>query len=1555
MTRLFLELFRISLFIIGGGYSIILEADRRFSRLGWIREGELIDHLPVFQTVPGLIATHTAVYLGRKRGGAVGAAVAVAAVALPAVVVFSAVSVWYRMIPLGNPWLESAFVGLRASLTGIIAATIVRSWRKSLPDAFAYALAAVSVAAIGFAQMHIAAVLLAAATAGLTATVSRGTVRSFQLLPLLLFAEYGSLCFGGGFVLVPMYLHDFVGPLAPWLQLSEGEFGDIMAISQMTPGPVGVNCATFFGYRLAGFGGALAASALLLLPGSTLSYFALSSLERFRDSRTMAGILRGIRPASIALMLVALYAFARLTFVDGGRLRFWGVALVVASTAAALTRRVNLVILIILTALFASAVRADEPEVTAAVYPDADTVILDDFDDIEYFADGTSRVTSENWTKALTEAGRRELGTCSLDYNRRYGTGRIAEVTVISPDGARRTLDLEGLVKDTTDNSAVAANIYDPLDRRIVCSVPGVKVGDTVYVRKERATVAARCENQWADLSVFEAFSPIVRARMRVKCPKERPIRSLAVRNPLGNLVSSTTTNDDGSVVMTWCATNSPQAFPEPSMPAAYRQLQHVTLSTAADWRELSRWYWRLCEPHLAKTNAAMVAKARELGTVEGIFRFVSQEIRYMGLTLEDRSPGYSPHDVDLTFDHRYGVCRDKAALLAAMLRIAGYRAYPVLIMAGPGKMDPDVPMPYFNHAIVAVERPEGRGAARYRLLDPTDESSRPVLPSYESDCSFLVAREEGEGLLTTPMPPAEDNLLKIDSTATLAADGSMFFQSDLRFLGLNDNLFRNRLLRRKGDERRKYFEAVVASAWPGARLLKCDISPENLQDTAKELNVQLSAQLPEALLRGDTEDRLAVGWLSGRLGVANLLLAGRTALERRRFPLRLPSTAGVEESLRVKLGDAVGRVRSLPPVTEIAGDYEYCLAYEVDGSELVAHRVLKVNSLEFSPERYQALREEVKRVEAAERRLPVFAENRFLNADLHRILGKTEVGFSSDGSWTVTNTTVTRVLTYDGKKRASELKFDFNPATRQVRLLTASVTDAKGMTRLVGEQEVNELDCAWAASAPRYPAGRKLVVSLPAVEVGSVITTVVETAVSASPSGFRMVRYRDTVEPADELMFRVGDYVERIVRPKRVPHEPYQPEDERWRDCLVTNRMSFAAAAAELSAACELKPLDPSVLDPAPAGRDARSLRDWMARHVRIAGPGLWEVPVRAQLTDPERVISDRYATQLDYVRTLAALLNGAGYDADIVFAADDGGLPAERRLQLMGADPRPDLFRFALCRLRVREGGWLWFGGERKTYFLGTENEYAPLECTTSDGCDFFDPVTAGFGVVRAVAEPFREREETTVVMTVRENGGVDYDYEALYRGAYIGTFRKRYEELLPEERSRHYQELLGSVSQAATATGELVTDTTGYPARLAYSCFVPDYAVADGGRITLNVPGLADGGTLADGVRRSPLALGERSGSCERWRIVFPEGYARVESMPQSFRETNPLVPDEVWREVKVTTTFEGGRLIVEIIRETRPRAETTLAAEWYALIRDRRRNASSRAQSVIVVGR
>ena len=356
---LFREMFKIALCVVGGGFAILAVADEVFARkFKWTREGEIAEHLPVFQMVPGIIAGHTAVYVGRKIAGIPGAICAVAGVFLPSVAVFSAIAAGYRFIPLENRFLVAAFMGLRAALTGIIAAMVIRGWKKNVQGFYGYGALSVAVVALAAGRVNPAAVILWAIACGVAAkTLCRGAGseggRRF-CVPVwtaiaAVFLKYGLIAFGGGYVLVPVYIGDFVGPLAPYLQLGEGEFADVMALTQMTPGPIAVNCATFFGYRMAGIAGALLATVCLLVPGTIILYVALGSLERFRNNPVVQGVVFGIKPVTIALMLNALWAFADqcvFTRADGFVWHPAATVLAVLSLWAAWRRKIGIVGLI---------------------------------------------------------------------------------------------------------------------------------------------------------------------------------------------------------------------------------------------------------------------------------------------------------------------------------------------------------------------------------------------------------------------------------------------------------------------------------------------------------------------------------------------------------------------------------------------------------------------------------------------------------------------------------------------------------------------------------------------------------------------------------------------------------------------------------------------------------------------------------------------------------------------------------------------------------------------------------------------------------------------------------------------------------------------------------------------------------------------------------------------------------------------------------------------------------------------------------------------------------
>ena len=370
LARLFFEMFRIALFVIGGGFAIIAVCDDVFSRkLKWTKEGELLDMLPLYQMIPGILAAHNAVYVGRKVAGWKGSLVAIVGVTLPSVVVFTAVSMGYDFIPLGNPWLKSAFVGLRAVLAGVIGAMVVRTWTKNICDAFGYVMFAVAFVALMTPGVPAVAVIGLAVAGGVVAGLAekgrppRTVFASTWFVPLV-FLQYGIVAFGGGYVLVPIYMQDFVGPAAHHLQIAPSEFANLMALTQMTPGPIGINAATYFGYRLFGLFGGIVSTMCIVLPGFILLSLALLSLEKFKESVVVKGVMRWVRPVTTALMSAAFLSFAGMSCWDpahtswctvgGFRLNLVATFLAVVAFVLTLMRKFAITTLIVASAAISS-------------------------------------------------------------------------------------------------------------------------------------------------------------------------------------------------------------------------------------------------------------------------------------------------------------------------------------------------------------------------------------------------------------------------------------------------------------------------------------------------------------------------------------------------------------------------------------------------------------------------------------------------------------------------------------------------------------------------------------------------------------------------------------------------------------------------------------------------------------------------------------------------------------------------------------------------------------------------------------------------------------------------------------------------------------------------------------------------------------------------------------------------------------------------------------------------------------------------------------------------
>lgn len=116
------------------------------------------------------------------------------------------------------------------------------------------------------------------------------------------FLKIGLFSFGGGYAAMPLIREQVVAS-HNWLSMSE--FTDLITISQMTPGPIAINSATFVGIKIAGIPGALAATLGCILPSCIIVMLMAKLYLKYSNMNILQGVLNSLRPAVMAMIASA--------------------------------------------------------------------------------------------------------------------------------------------------------------------------------------------------------------------------------------------------------------------------------------------------------------------------------------------------------------------------------------------------------------------------------------------------------------------------------------------------------------------------------------------------------------------------------------------------------------------------------------------------------------------------------------------------------------------------------------------------------------------------------------------------------------------------------------------------------------------------------------------------------------------------------------------------------------------------------------------------------------------------------------------------------------------------------------------------------------------------------------------------------------------------------------------------------------------------------------------------------------------------------------------------
>lgn len=398
----------------------------------------------------------------------------------------------------------------------------------------------------------------------------------------------------------------------------------------------------------------------------------------------------------------------------------------------------------------------------------ADVIILENEEHISFDSEGRAVRSRYFLYKILTQKGAEQWANVAAGWEPWHEERPALRARVITSDHVVHPLDAN-TVTDAPDR-VTDNNVFS--DRRVIrAPLPAVAPGSLVEEEQVTKQTVPFVGGASVERFYFSDMVPIQHTRLVLDAPSTLPIRYDVQLLP--NLKPQRT-EADGRVQIIF--ENGPvQALEDvdPDLPSDVPTFSSVTFSAGGSWQHVADEYGKIVDTQLASSNLKSLVnqvvakqKSREQ-KISAILQYLDREIRYTGLEFSEAT--IVPRLPDETLTRKYGDCKDKAALLVAMLRAANIPAYVAVLNAG-GREDVSAELPglaMFDHAIVYVP-----GTPEF-WIDATDEYARlGELPNGDQGRLALIARPETTALTVIPVTASTDNLLVEKRELFLAENG---------------------------------------------------------------------------------------------------------------------------------------------------------------------------------------------------------------------------------------------------------------------------------------------------------------------------------------------------------------------------------------------------------------------------------------------------------------------------------------------------------------------------------------------------------------------------------------------------------------------------------------------------------------------------------------------------------------------------------------------------------------------------------------------------------------
>ena len=323
--------FKLGLFAFGGPAAHIAMMEHEVvTKRAWMTREHYLDLIGATNLIPGPNSTEMTMHCGYQRAGKKGLFIAGISFIFPAVFITAILGylyVLYGALPQVQPFIK----GIQPAVIVIIASAVIKLGKKAVKNWELALLGTLFLAAslLGFDQVL---VLFAGGLLGMCYFLIKSKMQTTTLAiaPLFMvfivseigaklsavgiflkFLKVGSILYGSGYVLFA-YLDT---ELVTTALLSQTQLIEAIGIGQFTPGPV-LSTATFIGYQLGGFWGAIAATAGIFMPSFLFVWLLNPLIPKMRKSKVLGYFLDSINVAAVAIMLAVLITMSKQTLVD---------------------------------------------------------------------------------------------------------------------------------------------------------------------------------------------------------------------------------------------------------------------------------------------------------------------------------------------------------------------------------------------------------------------------------------------------------------------------------------------------------------------------------------------------------------------------------------------------------------------------------------------------------------------------------------------------------------------------------------------------------------------------------------------------------------------------------------------------------------------------------------------------------------------------------------------------------------------------------------------------------------------------------------------------------------------------------------------------------------------------------------------------------------------------------------------------------------------------------------------------------------------------------------